>query len=377
MRFKWARASTAAAIGGALTLGVIAAPTTADAHPTGTRQLHVIKTLSSHYIGPLQFAVSGPFVVVADGFTSTLNLIGRKKPLAAGPGNGGDVAAVAINPWNSSLGYSTSNADHSATKFIVRSPYRKRVVADLAGFEKQHNPDGRISYGVRHPSRCASKALKGAGIPVSYRGGVDSHPYAATALHRGTWAVADAGGNDIVRVNRHGHVSTLSVLPRQALHVSADFAKANGLPACVVGITYYFESVPTDVERGPGGWLYATTLPGGMGATGSVYRINPYTGHATRIATGFPAATNLAVDPHGHIYVASLADGTISRVVHRHGVVVATLPNVVAVEWANHHLYASTAPAANQAEDSPSGPDAQTGAPSGPPPSGTVVILGC
>lgn len=109
-----------------------------------------------------------------------------------------------------------------------------------------------------------------------------------------------------------------------------------------------------------------------MGVTGSVYRINPHTGLSTRIATGFHAATNLAIDPRGHLYVASLGDGTISEKVHGRTVVVADLPNVVAVESAHGHLYASTAPAANEEDDGPSGPSA----PSSPPPPGTVVILG-
>lgn len=92
-----------------------------------------------------------------------------------------------------------------------------------------------------------------AGIPVQYTGQLDSRPHAATAVGHGSWAVADAGDNDILRISRTGHVSTLAVLPRQPLHVTAAFAAENGLPPCTVGITYYFEPVPTDVEVGPDG----------------------------------------------------------------------------------------------------------------------------
>jgi hypothetical protein len=363
----------AVAIGTVATARAIAgAAPPAAAHTTGSPPLHVIKTLSSKFVLPLQFAVAGPAVIVADSFTSTLNLVGRSKPLATGPGDGGDVAAVAIDPRSLTLGYSTSNADHSVTNFTVVSPFDRPVVADLAGFEKTHNPDGRVTYGVEHASKCVSDALTAAEIPVKYKGMVDSHPYGATALGHGAWAVADAGGNDIVRVSRTGHVSTLSVLPRQALHVTAAFAAQNGLPPCTVGITYYFEAVPTDVEVGPGGWLYVSTLPGGIGVAGSVYRVNPWTGHATLLVTGFGGATNVAVDPRGTVYVAALGDGTVSRVVHGHAKVVAKLPDVVAIEWANGHLYAATAPLANQEDDGPSGPTA----PSGPPPTGKIVILG-
>ena len=57
-------------------------------------------------------------------------------------------------------------------------------------------------------------------------------------------------------------------------------------PACVVGEEYAFEPVPTDVEFGPDGWLYVSSLPGGpedasLGARGAVFRVNPWTGHTT------------------------------------------------------------------------------------------------
>ncbi|WP_375489942.1 ScyD/ScyE family protein [uncultured Jatrophihabitans sp.] len=351
-------------------IGVLGAPSGAGAQPAATTPLHVIKTLSTSYIAPLQFAVAGPFVVVADAGTGTLNVIGRDKPVFSGLGTQG--SAAAFDPRTLNVGYSSTNDDHSATSFSIVSPLHKPVVADLALFEKTHNPDGKVQYGVPHPSKCVSDALDKAGIPANYNGQVDSHPYAATALGHGAWAVADAGGNDIVRVSRYGHPSTLAVLPRQALHVTSEFAAQNGLPKCTVGITYYFESVPTDVERGPSGWLYVSTLPGGEGVAGSVYRVNPHNGHATRIATGFAAATNIAVTPRGTVYVASLGDGTIRKVEHGRNAVVANLPDVVAIEWANNHLYASTAPVVEQEQDGPSGPSG----PSGPPPHGRIVVLG-
>ncbi len=41
----------------------------------------------------------------------------------------------------------------------------------------------------------------------------DSHPYAVASLGDGSWAVADAGGNDILKVDSRGHVSVIAVLP--------------------------------------------------------------------------------------------------------------------------------------------------------------------
>lgn len=76
------------------------------------------------------------------------------------------------------------------------------MVADLSGFEKKYNPDHRITYGTSSKDPCVINALAnapGGGIPVSYQGDVDSHPYAVAALPNDAWAVADAGGNDIVK----------------------------------------------------------------------------------------------------------------------------------------------------------------------------------
>jgi hypothetical protein len=342
-----------------------AAPAYANTTNNHGHSLRVIKTLSSAYVGPLQFAVSGRDIFVDDSFTSTLNVVGRTKPLVNGPdpSTGGDIAGVAVDPHSRSLAYTSSNGDHSTTKLTILQPGRRPVVADLSGFEKRHNPDGRVQYGVRHPSRCVAAALTKAQIPVNYRGVVDSHPYSVTPIGHGSWAVADAGGNDIVKVDRWGHVSLLALMPSQPLKVTPAFAKANGLPACVVGITYTFEPVPTDVETGHHGTLYATTLPGGPegptgGARGSVYRLDRW-GHPHRIATGFAGATNLAITGRGDIYVTEISSGTLSTIWRGRPKPVLSLPGIAAVEYANGHLYASTAPAASGG--------------SGP---GTIVLLG-
>lgn len=194
-------------------------------------------------------------------------------------------------------------------------------------------------------------ALKKTQSPVKYTGMVDSHPYAVVSLGGGAWAVADAGGNDLLKVDRTGHVSLISVLPPQPLLITAGIAKDNGLPACVVGITYKFEPVPTDVERAPNGALLVTTLAGGPegpqnGNPGSVYVIGRH-GVPYRIAYGFAGATNLAVTPSGKIFVAELSSGWIAEVVNGRPRPVLYLPGVVGLEYANGGLYASTAPAVN------------------------------
>jgi sugar lactone lactonase YvrE len=123
--------------------------------------------------------------------------------------------------------------------------------------------------------------------------------------------------------------------------------------------------VPTDVELGPDGALYLTTLPGGPEAPGvargSVYRFTLTSHHLRRIAGGFNMATNLAVTPSGRVLVAELGAGRISTVYRGRPEQVINLAGVVAVEFRDHVLYASTL-----------GPTNDQGEPTGP---GSVVAI--
>jgi hypothetical protein len=133
------------------------------------------------------------------------------------------------------------------------------------------------------------------------------------------------------------------VLPPQPLVVSAEVADANGFPECVVGKTFNFEPVPTDVEFDHGS-LYVTTLPGGpedpsLGARGSVYKVDPSNGRTRQLATGFLGATNLAISSSGQIFVSELFGDQVSRVSHGGPVPVASITGPAALEWYHGLLY--------------------------------------
>src|SRR5882757_9292716 len=89
----------AAAIAAGTVIPFAGAPADASTAAPQGHSLHVIKTLSSNFVGPLQFAVSGRNVYVADSFVSALFRIGRSTPLATGPdpSAGGDIAGVAVD----------------------------------------------------------------------------------------------------------------------------------------------------------------------------------------------------------------------------------------------------------------------------------------
>lgn len=253
---------------------------------------------------------------------STRSRAGATPSSPGGPQS--EVAGIDVIDGGRTSAFTSSNQDHSATSLTIRSKGHRDVVADLSTYEKRVNPDKRNTYGVVAGGKsCAPGELdaffmKNWGVPATYRGQVDSHPYAVAYLGDGAWAVADAGGNDILRVDRRGHVSTIAVLPPQPLKLSAGQVAALGLPSCLTDATYNFEPVPTDVERGHEGRLWVSTLPGGpespsLGARGSVYTVIPWRHSTKRVATGFLGATNLALGHDGSVYVAELFGGKVTR----------------------------------------------------------------
>ena len=298
---------------------------------------------SDQLAAPFNLDLSFGKVYFADGGLNLVGFLGRggtPVPIASDqPGASG----VARSMDGRFLAFTTTvtneeTFENSASGLNIWGPLGSRVYADTHAFEVANNPDQVNHYGVANPSQCVTDALTAAGFPVSYTGQVDSHAYSVASVRNG-WVVADAGANALWRISSTGTISTLAMLPPQPHTVTATEAAALGLPSCVVGVTYAFEPVPTDVEVGRDGSLYVTTLPGGpegpeLGARGALWRVDARTGHVTQVASGFLGATNLAIGSRGEIYVAELFGGKISKVDHGRVSTFVTLPGVVAVETA-------------------------------------------
>jgi len=144
----------------------------------------------------------------------------------------------------------------------------------------------------------------------------ESNPYGLTVMANGDALVADAAGNDIIRVTPDGEASTVARLDLQT--VSTDHLP--GFPAP----TLEAEAVPTTVTIGPDGAIYVGELKGFPFRPGSsnIWRIEPDadgawcsvdapdpTGDCTLYSSGYTAIQDIAFDDRtgNNLYVYELA----------------------------------------------------------------------
>jgi sugar lactone lactonase YvrE len=152
-----------------------------------------------------------------------------------------------------------------------------KLDADVSAYEAAANPDG---------------------------GPIDSNPYGILGLHGKKVIVADAGGNDLLRVHKK-KISTVAVFPTRSStppHPSCTFP---GFPPIT-------DSVPTAVAVGPDKAYYVGELTGLPFCAGfaNVYRVVP--GHApTVFCGGFTTIIDLAFGPDGSLYVAQHSNGPV------------------------------------------------------------------
>lgn len=172
---------------------------------------------------------------------------------------------------------------------VIRTDYRgrnARVIANLKRYELRHNPDRQVQT-VN-------------GRPVQ---DVLSNPFSMNLSKYGL-LVADGGGNDVLKVNRHtGRVSTYFV-PPNVTDVPACLAEGAQANPGSVGC----DSVPTGIAVAKGS-VYVSTLGGGVPGAGRVYRLEGRTGRIQKVYKGLTGPTGIAVTPWGTIYVSQVDHG--------------------------------------------------------------------
>jgi hypothetical protein len=130
-------------------------------------------------------------------------------------------------------------------------------IADIAGFEEDNDPNND---------------------------GVESNPYAALGLPNGNVLVADAAGNDVLKVRPDGHISVFAVFPN--LKSGEDY-------------------VPTSLARDDHGNIYVGGLASETPGKGRVTKLSS-SGDKLKTWRGFTTVTGVAVGDDGSLFVSEL-----------------------------------------------------------------------
>ena len=145
-----------------------------------------------------------------------------------------------------------------------------RLDADVAAYESAADPDGTL-----FPHK-------------------DSNPYGLLATP-GATLVADAGGNDLLRVGANDSIEALAVFP----------SRSNS--------TRGIDSVPTSVAVGPDGAYYVGELASFAPGQANVWRVVP--GQApTVVQSGFTTIIDITFGADGTLYVLEWGPGNLWRV---------------------------------------------------------------
>ena len=169
-----------------------------------------------------------------------------------------------------------------------------RLIADLFAFEEANDPDG-------------------GGVP-------DSNPFDVASLGGQSALVADAGGNDLLRVDNTGAIEVVAVFPDELVstaNVQALVGCPNPSPLCSLPPMIPAEAVPTSVAVGPDGYFYVGELKGFPAPTNesNVWKVAPGAS-AAQCGTspecvkvfdgGFTSIIDLAFDADGNLLVVEL-----------------------------------------------------------------------
>ncbi len=155
----------------------------------------------------------------------------------------------------------------------------------------------------------------------------DSNPYDVHALGPQAALVVDAGGNDLLRIDRDGNVEVLAVFPDSVVP-TANLKAVNGCPTpppgpnfCGLPDALNAQAVPTSIAVDRRGFIYVGELRGFPAPSdeSSIWRIHPdaenaqcgVSPHCVKVFDGgFTSIIDLAFGPDGLLYVTELDEAS-------------------------------------------------------------------
>ncbi len=189
----------------------------------------------------------------------------------------------------------------------------QRVLGDIETFEKENDPDLKADDAWKDAA-CA--AASGPFTP-----GPQSNPYHLTSEAGGTFLVADAAGNTLLRVKRNGRVELVALFTPPTEEGTGSDAPEDWLEFPFSGAedgSCFVQPVPNSVAIGPDGAIYVGELTGVDFTTSTltplgvsrVWRIDPGARDVTcpsaacEVAfTGFTSILDVAFGPDGELLV--------------------------------------------------------------------------
>jgi hypothetical protein len=261
------------------------------------------------FSGPLFGLATAPNgdLLVADASTGIIPVSANtaSDPITV-PGFPSDVSPIGRGSmWVATGGGFDPESDSGQGLYRVSEGTARKIV-NLFEFEEDVNPDGN---------------------PIP-----DSNPFDVQSLGGKAALVADAGGNDLLRIDNRGNVDVLAVFPDE-LASTANLRTLAGCPtpepgfefACGLPDEIPAQAVPTSIAVGPDGHYYVGELKGFPGPTGesSIWKVAPDADWAEcgsnpdcvkAFDGGFTSIIDLAFGPDGLLYVAELDEASWAAV---------------------------------------------------------------
>jgi hypothetical protein len=186
------------------------------------------------------------------------------------------------------------NAEGAGTLYRWREGQGQRKIADIQAYQRRDTDPYDLEDNPR-----------------------ESNPFGVAALDNGDALVADAAGNDVLRVSPDGSITTVArVMPR-----TVKVPKGLGENAPPAGTPMPSEAVVTSVTVGADGFYYIGELRGfpATPRTSQIWRVNPdaegavcspkrpNTGLCTRVVKNMTSVVGLQAGPGGSLFVVELA----------------------------------------------------------------------